>query len=498
MNARSALVLAPALLFACAAVGPDYDAPAKDVPPGWREAGAGLAPGEADLAGWWRRLQDPVLDGLIERATRQGLELREALARVREARALRGIADADRFPTMDLDLAYERRGGSENTPLGGFVPDSDLFSAGFDTAWELDLWGRVRRSIEAADADLAASVEDARDVAVTVAAETARNYVELRAFQARLAVARRNVALQEETLALVRTRFDAGLVGERDVAQATSNVESTRSRVPSLETGLRATENRLAVLLGLSPGELTAELADSAPIPVPPAEVAVGVPADLLRRRPDVRRAERVLAAETARIGVAEGDLYPRLTLGGTLGLAAEEAGDVFDSGSEEFALGPSLRWNLFDGGRLRQRVQAQDARAEQALVRWERTVLSALEEAENTMTAFLQEQTRLRSLELAASEARRAVDFARTQYREGLTDFQAVVDTERSVAALEDEVALSESGITTTAIALYKALGGGWESMAALAEALPAGGSPEERRGDIDSAAGDPERSYP
>ncbi len=463
MNARAALALL--LAAGCTTVGPDYVPPEAAVPQGWREvAGPGLAQGEAELAAWWRRLQDPVLDGLVERATRNGLDLREVLARVREARALRGVADADRFPTVDALLGYARRGESENTPLGGFVPDSDLWSAGFDTAWELDVWGRVRRSIEAADADLGASVEDARDVAVTVAAETALAYVELRAFQARQAVARTNVALQEETLDLVRTRFDAGLVGERDVAQAASNLESTRSRVPSLEAGQRAAENRLAVLVGQPPGALAEELAEPRPIPVPPAEVAVGVPADLLRRRADVRRAERVLAAETARIGVAEGDLYPRLTLGGTLGLESDQLGDLADPGSEVFHLGPSLRWNLFDGGRLRGRVQAQDARAEQALVRWERAVLVALEETENAMTAFLREQTRRGSLEVAAGEARRAVQFAQSQYRAGLTDFQAVVDTERSVAALEDDLAQSEAAIATSTVALYKALGGGWE----------------------------------
>lgn len=468
MKARAARLLL-LMLAACSAVGPDYAPPAAELPASWREA-EGFAQGEPDLAAWWRRLQDPVLDGLVERATRQGLDLREALARVREARALRGVAAADRYPTVDVAAGYSRVGESENTALGGIVPDSDLYAVGFDTFWEADLWGRVRRSVEAADADLDASVEDARDVAVSVAAETARTYVELRAFQARLGVARRNVALQQETLDLVQTREGAGLVGKRDVAQAASNLETTRSRLPALEAGLRAAENRLAVLVGEPPGALAELLAADAPIPVPPAEVAVGVPAELLRRRPDVRRAERVLAAETARIGLAEAELYPRLTLGGLLGLAAEEPGDLADAGSEVFSLGGALRWNIFDGGRLRQRVEAQDARAEQALVRWERTVLTALEETENAMTSFAREQTRRGSLELAAGEARRAVELAQAQYRAGLTDFQSVVDTERSVAALEDEVALSEATIATSTVAIYRALGGGWETVEGIA----------------------------
>jgi NodT family efflux transporter outer membrane factor (OMF) lipoprotein len=453
------------LVAACTVVGREYEPPAAPVPDGWRYGAApGLVQEPAELAGWWRRLEDPVLDDLVERAVRQGLDLREALARVREARALRGVAAADRFPTVDATLAYERSGESENTPLGGFVPDAGVYSGGFDASWELDLWGRVRRSVEAAEADLAASFEDARDVAVIVAAETALHYVELRAFQRRLEIAHTNVALQEETLELVRARFDAGLVGERDVAQAATNLETTRSTVPPLEVGLRAAENRLAVLLGLAPGALAAELAEPRPVPVPPVEVAVGVPADLLRRRADVRRAERQLAAETARVGVAEGDLYPRLTLSGSLGLAAEETSDLFEDDSGFFGLGPSLRWNLFDAGRLRNRVEAQDARAEQALVRWERAVLLALEESENGMTAFVREQARRRSLAEAAAQARRSVELANTEYGEGLTDFQAVLDSERALAALEDDLARSDAAIAANLIALYKALGGGWE----------------------------------
>ncbi|TAH35527.1 MAG: efflux transporter outer membrane subunit [Planctomycetota bacterium] len=463
LAATAALLLS----FSCTTVGPDYAPPAAAVAAGWREqADPALAPEPPDLNAWWLYLEDPVLNGLIERALRQGLDLREALARVHEARALRGVAAADRFPTLDAVLSYERRGESENTTLGQFLPDSGLYTAGFDAAWEIDLWGRVRRSVEAADADLEAGIEDTRDVAVTVAAETARNYIELRGFQKRLAIARSNVGLQEQTLALVAARYESGLVGERDVAQAASNLESTRARVPALEVGLRAAENRLAVLLALAPGALAAELAETRPIPVPPLELAVGVPADLLRRRADVRRAERVLAAETARVGVAEGDLYPRLSLIGSLGLQSEDLSDLAHSGSEFFHFGPSLRWNLFDRERLHGRVEAQDARREQALLRWERAVLTALEEAENAMTAFLREQLRRRSLRAASDQARLAVDLSQSQYTEGITDFQAVLDSERALAQLEDDLAQSDAAIATSAVALYKALGGGWEHM--------------------------------
>jgi NodT family efflux transporter outer membrane factor (OMF) lipoprotein len=465
MSFKNAFVPALVLAVGCNAVGPDYEPPQAELPEQWREAReSGFGTGEDPLVSWWSRLGDPVLDSLVERALHQGLDLREALARLREARALRGIAASERFPTVDGILAYERRGESENTPLGQFVPDSDLYSAGFDASWEVDLWGRVARSVEAADADLAASVEDARDVAVSLAAETAVTYVDLRSLQKRVAIARTNIELQEQTLDLVESRFEAGLVGERDVAQAATNVETTRSRLPLIEVALRAAENRLAVLLGLPPGALAPELAEAQPIPVPPVEVAVGVPADLLRRRADVRRAERVLAAETARIGVAKGDLYPRLTLFGSLGLAAESTSDFFENDSGFFSIGPSIRWNLFDGGALRRAVEAQDARAEQALVRWERAVLIALEESENAMTAFLREQARRLALVEAAAQARRAVELAQTQYTEGITDFQAVLISERAATELEDELAQSDGAIATNLIALYKALGGGWE----------------------------------
>ncbi len=463
-----------ALIAGCTVVGEDYETPKTEVPAEWRDAKESpWQQGTADLAGWWRTLDDPVLDSLIDRALTGSLDLREALSRVREARALRGAAAADRYPTIDARAAYERSGLSEASEFGQLFPslgEIDSYSAGIDASWEVDLWGRVRRTVEAADADLAAQVEDARDAAVIVVAETASRYIELRAFQQRLAVARTNVALQGQTLELVRTRFEAGLVGEGDVAQAARNLETTRAFVPILEFGVRAAENRLAILLGLAPGELAAELASVEPIPVPPSSVAVGVPADLVRRRADIRRAERELAAETARIGVREGDLYPRLSLLGRVGGEAEDASDTFSSEGFVFGYGPALRWNLFDGGRLRGRLDAQEARAEQALVRWRRTVLSALEETENAMTGFVREQARRRSLADAATQARLAVELARSQYTEGLSDFQPVLDTQRALAVIEDELAQSDAAVTTRLVALYKSLGGGWESEVILA----------------------------
>jgi len=469
MSRRIELLLSAALAQACAAVGPDHTPPTAELPAAFLAAGEGAAAavplvvGTPDLTGWWLGLGDDQLSQLVERALAEGLDMRTALARLTEARALRGITAGERFPSLDARLGYEHRRESENTPLGAFAPETDIHSLGLDAAWELDLWGRVRRSVEAADRDVEVSVEDAHAAAVTVAAETARWYVELRAFQRRLAIAEGNVGLQEQTLALVTSRRDAGLVGELDVAQASANLESTRSRVPTLRAGLRTAENRLAVLVGAAPGALRAELTEARPVPRVPREVAVGVPHDLLRRRADVRRAERALAAETARIGVAEGDLYPRLSLAGSLGLASDGAQRLFDSDSVTGGFGPAVRWNLFAAGRLRARVDAQVARAEGASLAWEATVLRALEESENALTGFVREQERRAALEAAAAQSRRASEVARAQYTAGLTDFQVVIDSERATASLEDELAVSDAAVTSALVALYKALGGGF-----------------------------------
>jgi NodT family efflux transporter outer membrane factor (OMF) lipoprotein len=398
---------------------------------------------------------------LIERALSDGLDVREAFARLREARARRGVTASERLPTIDAGASYQRTRESEHTSLDAPSRESDLYAAGLDAAWEIDLWGRIRRVVEAADAEVAASVEDTRDIARLLAAETAFVYVELRAFQHRVALARTNVDLQQQTLELVAARYDAGLVGERDVAQAATNVAVTRSRVPALEEGWRAAENRLAVLLGVTPGSLADELRATKPIPVPPAKTILQMPADVVRRRPDVRRAERIAAAEHARIGVAKAELYPRFALSGSLSVAAEDASDLFRSGSEGFGIGPSIRLNLFDRGRLRRQVEVQDARAERALVQWERTVLTAIEETENAMSGVMRGQSRRQSLLEATAQARRAVELAQFEYNEGLSDFQAVLDSQRALAQLDDELAQIDAGIATHFIALQKALGG-------------------------------------
>jgi NodT family efflux transporter outer membrane factor (OMF) lipoprotein len=456
-------VIVSMIIGGCAAVGPNYVQPDFESPEAWRGLQNGLSGQPADpmsLAQWWTTLNDPVLSGLMERVVQGNLDLKDAQARVREARARRGINMASQFPTLDSSAAVSRSRGSENTGSG---KENSFYSAGFDAGWEVDVFGGVRRSIEAADADLAAEEEDLRDVMVSLLAETALNYVEARSYQARLKVTQANIAAQEETFTLTRSRFEAGLSDELAVQQARYNLESTRSQAPTLRTGLEAAKNRLAVLSGQSPGSLHAELETPAPIPVPPPAVAVGVPADTLRNRPDVRRAERMLAAQTARIGVATADLYPKFRLTGSIGLESLSSGDWLEWASHAWRIGPGVSWNVFDAGAVRRNIEVQSALQEQAFIRYEASILGALAEVENTLTAYAEEQIRRETLILATDAARKAALLAHDQYQAGLIDFSNVLIAQRSQLSFEDELARSDGAVTSNLIRLYKALGGGW-----------------------------------
>jgi multidrug efflux system outer membrane protein len=516
----SATMLLGGLLAGCA-VGPRYHAPQPDVPETWHQSATdGLAPGTADVQEWWHVFHDEQLASLIDRASAGNLDLRMAVLRIREARALRGVAAGALLPSLSGSGSYQRSRASANGPMGagvqapgrgarfaetvargtatsllgqrlgtiapgapgltnsvasglvGLVParreladadDMNLFTTGFDAAWEIDVFGGLRRGVEAADAELAAVVEDYRSVQVSLLAEVATAYFDLRALQSQIEATRRNIALQQHTLSLTQARLAADLTSELDVRLAQTNLATTESELPLLETGLTVTIYRLGVLLGTEPTALHDELVVARAIPEPPGAALVGVPADILRRRPDLRAAERRLAAQVARIGVATAELYPRFTLSGTLALQATDINHLTDGRSVMYGFGPAVRWNLFDGLRNVNRIAAQEAAAQRAYVAYEQAVLVALQEAESAMVAYKSEQERRDALLRATEAARQAVQLAEARYDDGLTDFQNVLDAQRSLVTLENAVAQSRGQIAVHLVALYKALGGGW-----------------------------------
>ena len=449
-------------------VGPDYVPPETEMPDAWnQELTEGLAEGEASLETWWSVLNDPVLASLIERARAGNLDLKAAVARVVEARARLGIASGDKFPLIDTVGSYQRSRLSEEVlpDFPGLKRTQDNFQGGFDLTWEIDLFGRVRRSIESAGALADASIETYRDVLVSLLAEVALNYIEVRSLQARIRFAESNIEAQQETLQLTRDRLQAQLVPELDVRQAELNLASTESVVPALRLLLVQAVNRLGVLLGERPSALHQELGTDADIPDPPEQVAVGLPTELLRQRPDVRQAERRLAAQTAQVGVATADLYPRFSLSGSFVLAADDAGQMWDQGARQYSYGPRMSWNFFDGGRIRNNIKAEDALAVEARLRYEQTVLVALQEVEDALVAFTQEAERRDALQRTVVAAQRSVELVQTLYRTGLTDFQNVLDMERSLFVQQDLYAESQGLVVQNLILLYRALGGGWDA---------------------------------
>jgi outer membrane protein, multidrug efflux system len=453
-------------LAGCATVGPNYVPPRTTPPAAWNtplQGGITVSADPKNLAAWWTTLKDPELSRLIGRAATGNLDLKKAAARVREARARRGLSKAGLYPTLDASGSASRSRGSADI---GPTATTDLFSAGLDASWEIDLFGGVRRSVEAADADLQAAGEDLHDTLVSLLAEVGLNYVDLRTAQARLSVTETSLKSLEETHSLAKWRAEAGLGDELAVEQARYNLESARSQIPTLLTAIAEAQNRLAVLLGEAPGAVHAELSKPESIPSLPQEVAIGVPADLLRQRPDVRRTERQLAAQTARIGVATADLYPKLKLSGAIGLQALTFGGLFNA-ANAFSSGSSgLTWRVFDAGAIRKNIEIQSALQEQSLIAYETAVLGAQEEAENAIMAFAQEQRRRQSLAEAARSAQAAAELAGIKYRSGLIDFTAVLEAERSLLNFRDQLAQSDGAIVTNLVKLYKALGGGWTTL--------------------------------
>ncbi len=449
-------------------VGPDYQRPELRMPDAWQQAAASDLQGDtAPLTQWWSLFNDPLLDALIARAATNNLNLKIAVARIAEARALRGVAKSGLAPQVDgTASAQAMRFSEQTTPFApGGDPETGFYSVGATASWELDVWGRVRRAIESADASLMATVEDYRDILVLLYAEVAIAYVDVRTLQERIRYAEKNAEAQDETLGLTRNLNSAGLVGDLDVSQARLNLARTRSVIPTYKALLVQSVNRLSVLLGLMPGLLEAELMRPGRIPTPPDSITAGLPADLLRNRPDIRRAERSLAAQTAMIGVATADLYPQFGLPGTLALEALDIGNL-DGSSLAYSFGPTLRWTLFSGGRIRNTIRAEEARTEQALLGYEQTVLLALEDTENAFVALAQERDRQQIVGEARNAAQTSVSLVKDLYTSGLTHFQNVLDMERSLAVEEDNLATSRGNVAANAISVYRALGGGWDPM--------------------------------
>ncbi len=457
-------VVVTLLISGCAMMGPDYIKVEPEVPQAWHsQLTGGLMGGQVDsalLAQWWQGFNDPVLASLEDGAVQGNLDLQEARARVREARALRGGSRAGLFPSLNAMASATKSRSSGNVGGGG---EAEMYSVGFDAGWELDIFGGKRRALEAAQADLEASRAALRDVLVSLTAEVGINYVDVRAYQARLAAARDNLAAQQNTYELNESRYQAGLIAELAVQQSRYNLERTRSQIPQLETGLAQVMNRLAVLLGKRPGALQKKLAQVEPVPTAPIAITVGIPAAALRRRPDIRQAERELAAQTARIGAATADLYPKFQLSGSIGLESMRLENLPEWASRLFRIGPSFSWNIFDAGMIRCNIEVQNARQEQALVRYKTTVLEALEEVENALTSFVKEQDRLNALTHATAAAGKADQVARDRYQAGLVDFSNVLDAQRSLLSFQDELAQSTGAVTADLIRLYKTLGGGW-----------------------------------
>ncbi len=478
MNPRIALLLMAgiaALVPGCL-VGPNYRPPATSVPAAWSEQMAGGTATQAiESCRWWQTFKDPVLTSLIDRAVQSNLDLRVAQSRLREARASRDITAAGLWPSLNSSGSYTRTHNSKYGPAarsaaaGGsasaFSLQQDLFQLGFDASWEIDVFGGTRRAVEAADATVAAVQENERSVLLSLLAEVARNYVELRGAQRQIVITRNNIQTQKDTLDLTRSRYTAGLTSEIDVLRQEAQLTSTQSQIPTLESSVKRSIHRLGTLLGKDPGALIQELSKDAPIPGTPPEVPVGLPSDLLRRRPDVRSAERELAAATAQIGVAVADLFPRFSLTGFVGRQSEQFSDLSLGASKFWSVGPSIQWPIFQGGRITANIKVQNALQEQALAIYEQTVLTSLEDVENALVDYSKEQVRYRSLAESVDANLRTVTLTNELYTRGLIDFLNVLDSQRSLYISQFQLVQSQQNVTLNLVALYKALGGGWEA---------------------------------
>lgn len=447
-------------------VGPQYCRPTAVTANHWIDTNV---PNVTSMAGdysqWWTVFNDPVLDTLVDCAYEENLTLRAAGLRVLQARAERGIAGGGLFPQSQQFFAeYERIQQSRNSVR--IVPTLAYsnWSTGFDAMWELDFWGRFRRSVEVADANLDAKVGEYDDVLVCLVAEVAACYAEVRTYQERIRYIAANVESQRGSVKMAQSRFDHGAVTKLDVEQAKANLASTESMVPLLKIGLRRAQNQLCVLLALPPCDLTDILVHPQAIPTAPAEVAVGIPAELLRRRPDIRRAERQVAAQCARIGVAEADLYPQFMLTGAIQVEAFELTNLFSPASIAGFIGPAFRWNVLNYGRIKNNILAQDSRFQQLVAEYKQTVLTANKEVEDALVAFLESQEQVQHLQQSVRSSENSVSLVKIQYEGGAVDFDRVLTAQIFLAEKQDQLATTQGEVIRSLIGVYKALGGGWK----------------------------------
>ncbi len=470
------LILCLAMLTACATVGPDFKKPEPMIEDDWIEKKSPKIKTESgDYSSWWEVFQDPVLDRLIEMANDQNLTLRVAGLRILEARARLGIAIGYQYPQAQMvNGSYTLLKISENSSpvsnMPGDVRDrmdtrSNNYRMGFDAAWELDFWGKFRRTVEAANADLAAKIAGYDNLLVILAGEVASAYIDIRTLEQRLTYAKSNIELQKKSLSIATARFEEGAISELDVQQAKALLNHTLSSIPAFEISIRQAKNALSVLLGIPPNQLIGILGGPSAIPTPPVEVAVGIPADLIRRRPDIQLAEFQAASQGAMIGVAKADLYPHIAIGGSIGFAAGGGGSLFTSASTFGVLSPvSFSWDIFNYGRIKNNVRVQDARFEQLLASYQNKVLEAAKEVEDGLVGFIRSQEQAKYLGDAVDASNRASDLALIQYEEGLVDYYSVLTTQQALVSLQDGLAASQGDIDRYLIAVYKAMGGGWQ----------------------------------
>ncbi|OOG53303.1 efflux transporter outer membrane subunit [Rhodanobacter sp. C03] len=459
---RASLLAAALALAGCASVGPNYHE-VKPAAPQLQGLDATQESNAQFQAAWWKQFNDPTLDALIQRAAANNLDLRMAVARLHESRALLSSAKSDQLPTVDTDLNYTRSRGQQP----GFTSQRTTvttYQAGFDASWELDLFGGVRRSVEASHADLGASEAALHDAQVSLLAEVARNYFELRGSQLRLDIAQRDIDNQQQTVHLTEVRNQLGSGSEQDVASAKARLSAVQAQLPVLQTQVSANEFRLAVLLGERPGELDIDVSTKSFTPIA-INLPIGDAGDVLARRPDVHIAEREYAAATARIGVAKADFFPHITLGGFLGFLAGRSNDFGSPSTRAWSLAPSISWPGLNVQRVRANLHASEARADAAQANYQQTVLLAIEDIDNAVTGFNQQRVRVDRLIEQSTQSRRAAELAQVRYQEGATSFLELLDAERTQLSAEDDLAQAEASINTRAVALYKALGGGWQA---------------------------------